>query len=430
MKKLSTMAILAVSAASAFAADYTVVKSGEWYQSGVFGDGVTAPVATSEAAAIDNLSFASSGLSLKLTGGNAGLYFIKNLAGSASEAQTVEITTNSIWQTPRIANITGDENYRLTLNFGRKGITTDNPGNSFLYTYLSDDSSSSTFSNATVNIYSGFYANNLSLKNASLNVKRYYANTTTASKFKSLTIDGKSSLSIDGGIYNGGNIDAAAGSSIVIKNAKLNCSGYINLTGNMDFTGEKGSLVAGAKIRICSANAVLTLHGSEVLSGNSAGTAKMSMNFYESGKVVLGGNESLGYIATTITKSGSKYLDTNKTVTFVLHEDTTLFSIDELYKGLNSDYASSLKGTDTNTDGTEFSWDIKYNFENFKNGVVRIGQTLTEDELANQIVVDGWKDFTQNSEGYLFATQIPEPATMAFLLGGLAIAFAFMRRRR
>lgn len=188
MKKLSTMAILAVSAASAFAADYTVVKSGEWYASGVFGDGVTAPVATSEEAAIDNLSFASSGLSLKLTGNNAGLYFIKNLAGSASEAQTVEITTNSIWQTPRIANITGDENYRLTLNFGRKGITTDNPGNSFLYTYLSDDSSSSTFSNATVNIYSGFYANNLSLKNASLNVERYYANTTTASKFKSLTI--------------------------------------------------------------------------------------------------------------------------------------------------------------------------------------------------------------------------------------------------
>ena len=75
MKKLSTMAILAVSAASAFAADYTVVKSGEWYQSGVFGDGVTAPVATSEETAIDNLSFASSGLSLKLTGGNAGLYF-------------------------------------------------------------------------------------------------------------------------------------------------------------------------------------------------------------------------------------------------------------------------------------------------------------------------------------------------------------------
>ena len=53
------MAILAVSAASAFAADYTVVKSGEWYWSGVFGDGVTAPVATSEETAIDNLSFAS-----------------------------------------------------------------------------------------------------------------------------------------------------------------------------------------------------------------------------------------------------------------------------------------------------------------------------------------------------------------------------------
>ncbi len=429
MKKLSTMAILAVSAASAFAADYTVVKSGEWYASGVFGDGVTAPVATSEEAAIDNLSFASSGLSLKLTGGNAGLYFIKNLAGSASEAQTVEITTNSIWQTPRIANITGDENYRLTLNFGRKGITTDNPGNSFLYTYLSDASSSSTFSNATVNIYSGFYANNLSLKNASLNVERYYANTTTASKFKSLTIDGNSSLSIDGGIYNGGNIETSAGSSIVIKNAKLN-AGYIDVGGNMEFTGEKGSLVASGKIRICTKDAVLTLHGSELLSGNTSGTVKMSMNFYDSGKVFLGGNESLGYIATTITKSGSKYLDTNKTVTFVLHEDTTLFSIDELYKGLNSDYASSLKGTGKNTDGTEFSWDIKYNFENFKNGVVHIGQTLTEDELANQIVADGWKDFTQNSEGYLFATQIPEPATMAFLLGGLAIAFAFMRRRR
>ena len=429
MKKLSTMAILAVSTASAFAADYTVVKSGEWYWSGVFGDGVTAPVATSEETAIDNLSFASSGLSLKLTGGNAGLYFIKNLAGSASEAQTVEITTNSIWQKPHIANITGDENYRLTLNFGRKDITTVEPGNSFLYTYLSDASSSSTFSNATVNVYSGFYANNLSLKNASLNVERYYANTTTASTFKSLTIDGKSSLSIDGGIYNGGDIKASAGSSIVIKNAKLN-AGYIDLGGNMDFTGEKGSLVASGKIRICTKDAVLTLHGSELLSGNTSGTAKMSMNFYESGKVFLGGNESLGYIATTIAKSGSKHLDTNKTVTFVLHEDTTLFSIDELYKGLNSDYAPSLKGTDTNTDGTEFSWDIKYNFENFKNGVVRIGQTLTEDELANQIVADGWKDFTQNSEGYLFATQIPEPATMAFLLGGLAIAFAFMRRRR
>ena len=34
------------------------------------------------------------------------------------------------------------------------------------------------------------------------------------------------------------------------------------------------------------------------------------------------------------------------------------------------------------------------------------------------------------SGGYDIFTQIPEPATMAFLLGGLAIAFAFMRRRR
>ena len=341
----------------------------------------------------------------------------------------MEIATNSIWQKPHIANITGDENYRLTLNFATKGITTENPGNGFLYTYLSDASSSSTFRNATVNIYSGFYANKLSLKNASLNVERYYLNNTTASTFKSLTIDGKSSLSIDGGIYNGGDIETSAGSSIVIKNANLN-AGYINVAGSMEFTGEKGSLVATGKIRICTKDAVLTLHGSELLSGNRSGTVKMSMNFYESGKVFLGGNESLGYIATTITKSGSKYLDTNKIVTFVLHEDTTLFSIDELYKGLNNDYAPSLKGTGTNTDGTEFSWDIKYNFENFKNGVVRIGQTLTEDELANQIVVDGWKDFTQNSEGYLFATQIPEPATMAFLFGGLAIAFALMRRRR
>jgi len=423
------MAILAASAASAFAADYTVVKSGEWYESGVFGEGVTAPVATSEETAIDNLRFASSGLSLKITGANSGYYFIKNLAGSDTEAQTVEIFSNSIWQAPHIANITGNENYRLTLNFGKKGVTTDNPGNAFLYTYLSDASSSSTFRNATVNIYSGFYGNNLSLKNASLNVERYYANAATASTFKSITLDKDSSLSINGGIYNGENIDSAAGSSIVIKNATLNCSGYINLHGNMEFTGEKGSLIAGGKIRIASANAVLTLHGSELLSGNKAGTSKMSMNFYESGKVVLGGNESLGYIATTISKSGSKYLDTNKTITFVLHEDTTSFSIDELYKGLNNDYAASLKGTGTNTDGTEFTWDIKYNFENFKNGVVRIGQDLTEEELG-QIVADGWKDFTQNSEGYLFATQIPEPATCAVALGGLAIAFAFMRKTR
>ena len=61
-------AVLAASP-SLFAADAVIIGSGDWYYVPIWEGGV-APVATTANTAIDNLSFGSSGLQVKLTGNN------------------------------------------------------------------------------------------------------------------------------------------------------------------------------------------------------------------------------------------------------------------------------------------------------------------------------------------------------------------------
>jgi len=191
-------------------------------------------------------------------------------------------------------------------------------------------------------------------------------------------------------------------------------------------------LIVANKIRFN--GGTLRLTGSEVLTKTALSDSKpditaISLNNYGNSRIELGGNESFDYIAQTLQKSGSKYVDTVRQFTFKLHEDTTLLSINKLYNSLNNDYVGALGGTGTNSDGSTYTWDIQYIFEDFSNGVVRIAQALTDEELTH-FYADGWENFTQNSDGFLYATAVPEPAEIAIAFGVIALAFAYYRRRK
>ena len=43
---------------------------------------------------------------------------------------------------------------------------------------------------------------------------------------------------------------------------------------------------------------------------------------------------------------------------------------------------------------------------------------------------EGWENFTQDSNGFLYATAVPEPAEIAIAFGVIALAFAYYRRRK
>lgn len=426
-------AVLAASP-SLFAADAVLIGSGDWYNAPIWEGGV-APVATTADTAIDNLSFASSGLQVKLTGNNSGLYYVSNIQGSSTETQTATIRTNSIWQNPYFGNITGDATYRFNFIWGVKDLTTDNPGNSVFRTHFGTNTTSSTFLNSDVTVYSRIDANNLTLNNSSLLLERYGSGTASSS-FKSLIMLNGSSLSIKPSAYKTtfGYIRQGAGTTMTVENAVVQVTDYINLDGPLTVAGGKGSFIVANKIRFN--GGVLNLIGSDILtrtelSDPSADVTPISFNVYAgNARIVLGGNESFDTTYFNLNTSGGKYIDTQRNITFVLHEDTTLLSFKRTTASLTADYAPTLVGSGTNTDSSTYSWDNKFVFENFKNGVVKFTEVLTDEYLATQFVAEGWTNFTQDANGFLYAVQVPEPAELACVFGALALAFAAWRRRK
>lgn len=417
-----------------FAADYTVQASGEWYNSAVWG-GETPPVATTAETAIDNLSFASTGLSVKLTGYNAGKYYVSNIQGSSTETQTATIYTNSIWQNPYFGNITGNATYRFNFIWGVQGLTTDNPGNSVFRTHFGTNTTTSTFLNADVTVYARMDANKLTLNNSNLTLERYGSGT-DASRFTSLTFKNGSSLAVKTNAYNTGfgYIAMEKGSSMTVENALVQISDYVNLDGNLTITGAKGSFIVNNKIRFN--GGTLTLIGSDILTKSAladpgADVTPISFNVYNNNaRIVLGGNESFDTTYFNLNSSGGKYKDTTRNITFVLHEDTTLLSFKRTTAPLTADYGSTLIGSGVNSDSSVYTWDYKYVFENFKDGVVKFTEVLTDEYLATQFVAEGWTNFTQDSDGFLHAVQVPEAAELACVFGAIALAFAALRRRK
>ncbi|MBE6414171.1 MAG: hypothetical protein E7035_06435 [Verrucomicrobiaceae bacterium] len=444
MKKILLPLITSAFITSAFAVDYTIIGSGLWYNSAIW-QGGTAPVATDPSSAIDNLSFTQPTTVVKLTGDNSGKYYVKNFVGSTSQSQTIRFVTNSEHQNERFANITGNENYRVNFIWGAteaelaartvSGLSVT--GNSPFWTYVTDKSTSTTtykYANVTVN--SIMLTDNLVLDNTTLNLSSVKLARGGSNSFTSITLKNGSVVNLNSNKhqYNVSKyIQINTGTSFISNNnATLKVSDYINLDGELNWTGEKGSLIVANKIRFN--GGTLRLTGSEVLTKTALSDSKpditaISLNNYGNSRIELGGNESFDYIAQTLQKSGSKYVDTVRQFTFKLHEDTTLLSINKLYNSLNNDYVGALGGTGTNSDGSTYTWDIQYIFEDFSNGVVRIAQALTDEELTH-FYADGWENFTQNSDGFLYATAVPEPAEIAIAFGVIALAFAYYRRRK
>ncbi len=455
--------IIATGALSA--ADYTLIKNSDrssgntWWSADTFQDAegnkvvanamTTATLVDGKVTAVNpitNLSFKDTVMSVFLNGSNNGLYFVNNLKGSTTEAQTITFITNSCYQNPHIANITGTSSYKLTVNFGLSSAKDTIPNNDGLYkqntpfrTYTefnttngteiapNNTTTTTTYSYANVNVYAGLLANRLNIKNSSVLTINPNTARDTISEFKSITVDKTSSI-----VFYGGS-DLVGG--------KYRVHDYINLNGTADFYGDKGNFIIQNKIRFD--GGTLRLHGSELLTANTAGTSAISLNVYGGGaRIELGGNESFDYIAFnkdvkgTIDvdgKSKSLYKDSTRVITFVLADTTTELSINSLFKGLTDDYTTALNGKDAeNLDGSTYSWTTFIEFENFKDGVIKIAQDLTAEELATNFRAEGWTDFTQDASGYLHAVQVavPEPAQWAVIFGTVALGFVVYRRKK
>ncbi len=457
LKNVTILGLIVASCALS-AADYTLTKSttresGTWWTSGSFKDSSGNVVASPHTATvenidgkyiatavspIDNLYLAENNMSVFLNGADNGMYMIKNLQGSSTADQTMTFITNSNGQNAHIANITGTSAHKLTVNFG---LSTDTQNRNSLYrTYTDFDvdshayktpanvTSTTSYSYANVNVYGVLYTNNLVLKNGSKLIVK--PNTTSATKttFKTLTVN------------KGTFVELHDTGSSLYPAGQYKVNDYINLNGTADFYGDKGSFVINNKIRFD--GGTLRLHGTELLTQNDSGTKAISLNVYGGGaRIELGGNESFDYIAFTKDSNGKTvqvgsetktlYKDSTRTITFALDDSTTLLSINKLFNGLNDDYTTSLNGKDVlNADGTTtYSWTTFIEFENFKDGVVKITQDLTADELATSFKAEGWQNFTQDTNGFLHATQVPEPATVAGIFGVVALAFAYRRKK-
>ncbi len=234
-------------------------------------------------------------------------------------------------------------------------------------------------------------------------------------------------ITLNGGSLTTQQLLINAGSVTATNNAQISVNEYIQLSGLLEVTGGKGSLRVDNKIRF-NTGGVLKLHGSEMLTktlltDTNQNITAISVNIYGDARIELGGNESFDEIGFSYARTDGVH--TSKTLTFVLSDNTTLLSIKDLTGVFSADYVDTLIGeTDT------YSWQMFYDFENFKDGVVRITDVLTNEELSNCFKVDGVVTVMEQRDGYLYVAAVPEPAEWAMIFGAIALGFVAYRRRK
>ena len=283
---------------------------------------------------------------------------------------------------------------------------------------------------------SGFSFKNSSLivdKNAALDLNFASgisnSNTKLTLASSSLDINGTMTLNSTGYIY------TDAKSTInVASGATLTCT-YVELIGKMVVSG-KASI--GGKIRM-SGGSTLVLNSSNIDGVNGyktsgSGITKNQINVYGSSTVEVNAANSLCF---AVTKA-----DQAKTITVILGdlgENDYLLNLVSLVSNPYTDPASPATAYYDHNDILS-GGGVFYDFINLQDGSVVISKANVTEEvlsaslshlLSNGVAGKiGYESKTIDGVEYWALTNVPEPATYAAILGGVAIAFALMRRRR
>ena len=256
------------------------------------------------------------------------------------------------------------------------------------------------------------------------------SNTKLTLASSSLDINGTMTLNSTGFIY------TDAKSTInVASGATLTCT-YVELVGKMVVSGNAS---IGSKIRMFGGS-TLVLNSSNIDGVNGykanmgSGITKNQINVYGSATVEVNAANSLCF---AVTKA-----DQAKTITVILGdlgENDYLLNLVSLVSNPYTDPASPATAYYDHNDILS-GGGVFYDFINLQDGSVVISKANVTEEvlsaslshlLSNGVASKiGYESKTIDGVEYWALTNVPEPSTYAMVLGGLAIAFAFMRRRR
>ena len=183
----------------------------------------------------------------------------------------------------------------------------------------------------------------------------------------------------------------------------------------------------------------LLVNGSLVVSNSEAGSVRMNrdeMVLTNSAKLTLNSSNVFTY-GTNGQKAMKLQINTSATASLILNADNDFAKLETLNDASVANI--TLNGNKLNLG--EIANAGKIFFEDFQENLVKvdaIDSSLLEADGAVKNVFAGVSSdegsakqlYWNKDTGFLSVSAIPEPATYAAILGGLAVAFAFMRRRR
>ncbi len=196
--------------------------------------------------------------------------------------------------------------------------------------------------------------------------------------------------------------------------------------GNAQF---EGSFSLGAALKNFTVNAQLMIVDGGYLTVSAAkGTVKTNTLITVKSATVTLNTDALEGQSFNIARSGAK---------LIINADNKLGALAFSGHSSNPNLQVTLNGNSLEFASITFAIDNNYvEFLDFEEGKVRVTADLVKNEdgtLKNIFAGtgEGRKALYQLENGYLsLSSVVPEPATCAAIFGGLAIAFAFMRRRR
>ena len=178
----------------------------------------------------------------------------------------------------------------------------------------------------------------------------------------------------------------------------------------------------------------LYIHGSLVVSNSEAGSVKMNRD-----EMVLRNSATLTLNSSNVFTHGANgqkamklLVDNGALASLVLNADNDFAKLETFNNA--SVVNITLKGNKLNLGEIANAGEIF--FEDFQENLVKVdaidSSLLSADGSVKNVFagVSSAKQQLYWNKGFLSVSAIPEPATYAAILGGLAIAFAFMRRRR
>ena len=283
----------------------------------------------------------------------------------------------------------------------------------------------------------------LTLMGSAVNAKALTVAAT--SKFASEAAINVTSYNFGGAMRgNGGNLSFTSWSyDGTAKTAVFNFKGFsgghtFNLNDEYDVTINggnnaqqfQGSFTLGAALKNFTVNAQLMIVDGGYLTVSAAkGTVKTSTLITVKSATVTLNTDALEGQSFNVARAGAKLIINadNKLGALALAKQDTNPNLQVTLNGHSLEFASIAFG-DLDNNYVEFL--------DFAEGKVRVAADLVKNEdgtLKNIFAVteEGRKALYQLENGFLsLSSVVPEPATCAAILGGLALAFAFMRRRK